>query len=133
MVIERSKSLVVVLFRCYIYLAGLCQDFGNQRLCDHLYIFLLTSYLKRSSRLVNQVDGLVWQETVIDIFRAGLYGIAQGLVFIDHLVELFIPGAQLHQDVHGFVDAGLQDVYLLETAYQSFGTREVLVVFFVSC
>ena len=59
------------------------------------------------SRLVNQVDGLVGQEAVVDVLGAGLYGKVDGLVVVFHIVELLVSGLQLPQDMLRLVDGRL--------------------------
>ena len=101
---------------------------ADGRTVSHSFVGL---HFRCGTCLVDEVDGLVGQETVVDVFGAGLYGKRDGLVVIFHAVELLIVGLQLLQDVLRLVDGGLRDVNLLETAYQTLGTREVTVVFLV--
>ena len=71
------------------------------------------------SGLVNQVDGLVGQETVADVAGARLDSIFNDSRLIGHVVIRFVFFLQPFHDADGFVDAGLLDVNLLEATYHS--------------
>ncbi len=61
-------------------------DLGNVRA---LAIFH-RMHLQISTRLIHQVDGLVGQTAVADVFGAGTDGIFQGVLAIGYVVELIV-------------------------------------------
>ena len=81
--------------------------------------------------LVYQVDGLIRQESFVDILRAGVDCKLQRLVCIVHPMKLLIALLQLFQDLERLCDGGLCDVDLLEATHQTFRLREMTVVFLV--
>ena len=81
--------------------------------------------------LVDEVDGLVGQETVVHIFITGIHGEVEGGLVVGHLMELFVLRAQLLQNMFRLLWRRLWDVDLLEAAHESLGAREVAVVFLV--
>ena len=81
--------------------------------------------------LVDQVDGLIGQETLVDILRAGGNGKLQSLIRIVHAMKLLIALLQLFQDLEGLLRRGLCDVDLLEASHQTSRLREMTVVFLV--
>ena len=62
---------------------------------------------------------------------AGLDGKIESRLFIAHVVIVLILRAQLAQDMLGLLGRRFGDVYLLETAHEPLGTREVPVIFLV--
>ena len=55
-------------------------------------------YLTIGTSLVNQVDGLVRQKTLVDILGAGTHSKVEGLVGIIHTMKLLVVLFQLFQD-----------------------------------
>ena len=68
--------------------------------------------------LVDQVDGLVRQEAVVDVAVGELGGGLDGLVGDDDAVEGLVAVAQASEDPDGLLDAGLVDGHRLEAALQ---------------
>ena len=83
------------------------------------------------TRLVYQVDGLVGQESLVDVFGTGAHRKVERLVGIVDPVKLLVVLFQLFQDLQRLFRRWLGDVYLLEASHQSLRTGKVAVVFLV--
>ena len=70
------------------------------------------------ARLVDEVDGLVRQEAVVDVAVGELGGGLDGVVGDDDAVEGLIAVAQAGEDPHGLLDRGLLDHDRLEAALE---------------
>ena len=120
--------VLVVVHREGIDLTGLCQHVGNLGL-RHGLLFVFHFY--SGSCLVDEVDGLVGQESVVHMLIAGIDGEVDGCLVVGHPVELLILLTQLAQDMLRLLGCRLGDVDLLEAAHEALRTREVAVVFLV--
>ena len=78
--------------------------------------------------LVDEVDGLVGQETVGDVAVRELGGGDDGLVFDTHAVVHLVALLQATQDGDGVGHRGLVDEHALETALEGLVLLEVLLV-----
>ena len=76
-------------------------------------------YLHRRTRLVDEVDGLVGQKTVVDILIAGIDGKVECLFIVAYAMKLLVLLAQLSQNMLGFIGRRLGYVYLLEPTHKS--------------
>ena len=81
--------------------------------------------------LVDDVDGLVGEEAVIDVLARQLGGRPQRLVGVGHPVVLLVARAQAEQDAVGLLDRRLGDLDLLEAARQGAVLLEILLVLLV--
>ena len=80
---------------------------------------------------VYQINRLVGQVSLVDIFSAHLHGVFQYAVLIGYAVESFIRFPQTFQNQNSILHAGFFDVYILESAYQAFIFCKMLFVFLV--
>ncbi|SVK51772.1 Protein of uncharacterised function (DUF3170) [Acinetobacter baumannii] len=71
------------------------------------------------ARLVDHVDRLVRQMTIVDVFHRQLHRGADRLGGITHVVVRFILGLQAVDDLNGLFRRRFGDIDLLETARQS--------------
>ena len=111
--------ILILRFRQGVHLAGLGQYFSNLSLPYNPDIVI---HLHGGTGLVNEVYSLVGQETVIDMLGTRLNGESNSLVGILHPMKLLITGFQLPDDSFRLLDSRLENVYLLEPPYESFGT-----------
>ncbi len=70
------------------------------------------------ARLVQHVDSLVGQETVLDVTVGKVYRRLKGIVAEMHMVMLFVAVAQAFQDAHGLLHVGLLHQHGLEAALE---------------
>ena len=130
---ERSQSIVILIFhRSRINLADFNQNLlddslGNIRALARFY----RMHFQISTRLIHQVDGLVWQTAVADIFGAGTDGIFQGVLAIGYIVELVVFILQALQYLDSLLLGRFLDVYLLEPAHDALALSHVTVIFLV--
>ena len=101
-------------------LLGNAGDFGhhffNLRGFNHFAPFVAGQDTLGGGGFVNQIDGLIGQEAVVQVAYRKLGGGIQGVLGKANLVEVFERGLQAFQDFHGFGHAGLGHVDFLETA-----------------
>ena len=90
--------------------------FFNLRGFNHFAPFVAGQDALGGGGFVNQVDGLIGQEAVIQVAYRKLGGGIQGVLGKADLVEVFERGLQAFQDFHGFGHAGLGHVDFLETS-----------------
>ena len=85
------------------------------------------SQLHGRTGLVDQVDGLVWQEAPGDMLGAGFHSEVDGFIGVCHAVVFLVDRLELGEDMLGLGDGGLGDIDLLEPAEQSLRPGEVSV------
>ena len=78
--------------------------------------------------LIDQVDGLVRQVTVLDVPAGQLCGRLQRAIGDGHVVVVLVTGTQALQDLDGLGDGRLVHLNRLETAFQSRVLLDVLAV-----
>ena len=100
---------------------------GNIRALAKFY----RMHFQISTRLIHQVDGLVWQTAVADIFGAGTDGIFQGVLAIGYIVELVVFILQALQYLDSLLLGRFLDVNLLEPAHDALALSHVTVIFLV--
>ena len=88
-------------------------------------------HLQISTRLIHQVNGLVWQTAVADIFGAGTDGIFQGVLTIGYIVELIVFILQALEDFDCLLLGRFLDIYLLESAHDALALSHVAVEFLI--
>ena len=88
-------------------------------------------HLHRRTCLVNQVDGLVGQKTVVDVLVAGVDGKVESRLIVAYAVERLVLAAQLAQNMLGFLRSRLWYIDLLETTHKSLGAREMAIILLV--
>ena len=81
--------------------------------------------------LVNHIDCLVGQMSLIDMTRSQLSRGLQGIIRIGNAVVLFEPRLQAHEDLERLRHRGLDDIDLLEAPRQSMVFLEDAPVFLV--
>ena len=84
-------------------------------------------HLQISTRLIHQVDGLVWQTAVADVFGTGTDGIFQSVLAISHVVELIVFILQALQYLDSLLLGRFLDIYLLEAAHDALALSHVAV------
>ena len=88
-------------------------------------------HLQISTRLIHQVDGLIRQTAVADIFGAGTDGIFQGVLAIGYIVELIVFILLALQFLDCLLLGRFLDVNLLEPAHDALALSHVTVLFLV--
>ena len=94
------------------------EDVADDLLADLLITFRLGKtllveqgvLLEVGSGLVDDVDGLVGKETVVDEGIGLLHGIAYGFAVVAHAVMTFVTGKEAIEDGDGLLDRGLLDI-----------------------
>ena len=84
-------------------------------------------HLHGSTRFIDEVDGLVGQEAVVDVAGTCLYGKIHSPLLILHTMEFLVVGKQLPQDILGLLCRRLLYVYLLEASCETLGAGYVAV------
>ena len=99
-----------------VYLAHLCEhlayELAGYRWHDAVILWRVA--FEVGTGFVYQVDGLVGQKPVGDVFGTCPYSIVDSVVVILYVVEFGIVGQDAFDDGEGFVDARFGHVYLLE-------------------
>ena len=136
--LQGAEALCLVIFH-YLFgnLAGFGQDFvyegfvhglafpfrvlhpGAAFLCRRLVFLRRRVHTAVGAGLVYQVDCLVRQVTLVDIFGAHLHGIFQHAFLIGNAVEGLIGFTQALQNSDSIPYAGFLDIYILEPSYQA--------------
>ena len=88
-------------------------------------------HLQISTRLIHQVDGLIRQTAVADVFGTGTDGIFQGVLAISHVVELIIFILQTLEDFDCLLLGRFLDINLLEPAHDALALSHVAVEFLI--
>src|SRR5699024_8099223 len=78
--------------------------------------------------LIDEVDGLVREETVVDVAVGQVRGGGEGTVGDGHAVVRLVAVAQTLEDLDGQLDGGLRDLHRLETTLESGVLLDVLAV-----
>ena len=99
---------------------------------DRLLALRLRQQHLRGAGLVDDVDGLVGQLTVVDVARRQFHRRLHRLSGVAQLVELLEIGLEALEDLDRVGDARLLDVDLLEPADERPILLEILPVFLVS-
>ena len=91
---------------------------------DERFVYILGFLISRMNLtigtcLVNKVDGLVGEKTLIDIFRTCLHGIGNGFLLVLHMMEGLKLLLQTLNDTDGLFDGWLLNIYLLEAPNDS--------------
>ena len=81
--------------------------------------------------LVDDIDGLVRQEAVVEVLGRQLAGGLQGGVHVDDAVVLFVARAQALEDLDALVDGGLGELDFLEAPGQGTVFFKMVLVLFV--
>ena len=81
--------------------------------------------------LVDEVDGLVWQESVADEACTLTNGIVDDRLRIAHTMKILVFLAQAQKDLNSLIDTWLSDVDLLETAHDATLVSQTAVVFVI--
>ena len=101
-------------------LLGNAGNFGHHffNLCgfNHFAPFITGQDTLGGSGFVNQIDGLIGQEAVVQVAYRKLGSSIQGVLRKADLVEVFERRLQAFKDFYGFGYAGLGHVDFLETA-----------------
>ena len=84
-------------------------------------------HLQISTRLIHQVDGLIRQTAVADVFCTGTNGILQGILAISYVVELIVFILQALQYLDSLLLGRFLDVNLLEAAHDALALSHVAV------
>ena len=93
-------------------------DLLDLSLADGALLLALWQDALGRTRLIDDIDGLVWQVAVVDVTR-GEFGRSRertGLVL--HTVVLLKPRLETLQNLNGLVDRGFVDIDLLEATRQ---------------
>ena len=84
---------------------------------------------KLGSTFVNQVYGLVWQETVCDVPVGQFYCSNDGFVLDAHMMMGFIPVFKPSQNGNGIFNTGFLNHHFLEPSFQGLVLLKILLVF----
>ena len=82
-----------------------------------------------AARLVDEVNGLVRQETFMDMFSCHGNGIGEDVIGIADPVKVLVKGLQSLKNPDGFLFRGFQDFHILEAADQGLVLFEIAFVF----
>ena len=98
---------------------------ARQDIADECLVYLVLSGFQRmqfpvSAGFINQVDGLVGQETVVHEPGTGLDGKSDGFLVVPDAMILLVLLFQSLQDTYAFLYAGFRHINLLEPSQQSF-------------
>ncbi len=82
-------------------------------------------------RLINQINRLVWQIALIDIFRTHVYCIRDDTLPVSDAMIFFIVLFESLQNACGIFDVGFFDIYILKASHKALALLEMLLVFLI--
>ena len=115
-----------------VHLADPCQNLLNQFPVHTVRAVGSRVHFSVSTRLVNEVNGFVRQEAVVDKAGTGLHGISHDALIVSHSMEFLIPFLQSLYNGRSLFHARFGNVNLLEAAHQSLALGQITVIFLIS-